>query len=435
MNVSVFGLGYVGCITSGCLIEQGNFVVGVDIDNNKVNMINHGESTVVEKGIGEFIRKGIKNNLIEATTSESDAVKKSDIAIICVGTPGTEQGHLDMKNIYSVVEKIAKILSEKNDFYIIIVRSTVMPGTFSNIVEIIEKISNKKCGDDFNVFIMPEFLREGNAIHDFYNPPYTLVGHDQMEGIHIVEELFSFLSAPLIRVDVKIVELIKLISNSYHALKVSFANEIGRVCKKLDIDSQLLMELFKDDKLLNISSKYFNPGFSFGGSCLPKDLNAFNSIAKNNSVKVPILSATQNSNDVHNKHVFDLIKQSEKKNIGIYGLSFKAGTDDIRNSPSLKLCSSLVEKGYNIKIFDRNINFSKMIGKNKEILLRDLKNIESLFTSDFNEFLFGIEVLVFTQFDKEIEKLADRIYDEIKIIDLVGIEILKRKENYEGVCW
>ena len=435
MKISVFGLGYVGCISVGCFADKGYSVTGVDIDQRKIDLINSGKPTIVEDGLDILLESGVKNRLIKATDSVKVAVENSDIAFICIGTPNSDQGHLDMLGINKVIKEISKQLVNKKSFFIIVIRSTVMPGTNLSIIKRIEKESGKINGSDFGVVSNPEFLREGSAIKDFYYPPFTIVASSSEKAIKKMENLFSFISSPFIRVDVEIAELIKFLNNSYHALKVSFANEIGRICKKIGVNSIELMNIFVKDDILNISPKYFRPGFSYGGSCLPKDLKALSTIAHDNYVNTPILDSISKSNREHNDFVYNLIKSYNKKKIGIYGLSFKPGTDDLRFSPSLNLSERLIGKGYQLTIFDENVRLSQLYGANKNYLVKRLPHISELLCPNIEEFIQDVEIIVFVHNDKKIIQWKNNIIKNVIIIDLANIEVLKEHKRYIGVSW
>tara|TARA_Y100001936_G_scaffold241620_1_gene277695 strand:- start:184 stop:1503 length:1320 start_codon:yes stop_codon:yes gene_type:complete len=434
-KISIFGLGYVGCVSIGCLTKHHLPIIGVDNDENKLNLLHQGIPTIYEDGLDELINKAKRNELIEVTADPIYAINNSNIAIICVGTPTNEENNLDINNVLSVSKSIGQGLRKKNDFLIVILRSTVIPGTIRKVVKSIENNSGKKCGIDFNVFLMPEFLREGEAVHDFFNPPYLLIGYNDTTGMDKIENIFSMISAPIIKANIDEVEMIKLINNSFHALKVSFANEVGRVGQKLGIDSQLLMEIFTKDNLLNTSSKYLKPGLSFGGSCLPKDLSAIVSIAKDNSIDIPVINAIHYSNKIHDNYIFEIITSYEIIDIGIVGLSFKSKTDDTRNSSSLRLCRMLKEYGYNLKIYDRYIDLSKLIGQNKKNVYALIEDIEEIFVHDFRELINKSSIIVFMQKDRELIDFINNNHKEKIVIDTVGIRELNDLKNYRGICW
>lgn len=434
MKVSVFGLGYVGCVSMGCLAKMGNTVVGVDINKSKVDLINSGKSTIVEKGLDPLIENGVKQGLISATMDIENAVKDSEIAILCVGTPNLENGHLDMQYIEKVSEEIGAVLATKEDFLTVSIRSTVMPGTNKKIIGIIEQSSGKKHDVDFAVVSNPEFLREGNAIDDFFSPPYTVIASYSPKGVQKISELYSFLDSPIEDVEVEAAELIKLLNNSFHALKVAFGNEVGRICKGLNVDSHKLMDLFVKDTQLNISPTYLKPGFSYGGSCLPKDLIALNSIAHDQYLKLPIIEAVSSSNTIHTDFVYDKIIRSGKTKVGIYGLSFKAGTDDLRYSPSLEVVERLIGKGIKVAVYDKNVNTSRLVGKNKEFLFNQLPHINQILTSSLEDLLSENDLIVITQKVPEQDAVLFKKMNNA-IIDLVRTAELEDLENYEGIGW
>jgi GDP-mannose 6-dehydrogenase len=436
LNISIFGLGYVGCVGLGCLSEKGHNIIGVDVDRIKVNLINSGKATIVEKDIDELIRKNSNAGKIKATTDFKQAVAESDAAIICVGTPNNENGHLDMTHINKVAEEIGEALKNKNGFFAVAIRSTVMPGTNKRIGEIIREKSGKKVNTDFGVVSNPEFLREGTAVEDFFNPPYTVIASDSAKAANIMKKVYKDISGDVILTDVGTAEMIKFVNNSYHGLKVVFANEVGRICKSLGVDSRKLMELFVKDQILNISPYYFKPGFSYGGSCLPKDLKALNSIAHDNYVNVPVLSSVENSNNIHIDYALNLILNKQKKKIGFYGVSFKNGTDDLRFSPALELAERLLGKGYNIKIYDKNVHLSRLMGKNKDYLFNKLPHINEVLIENLDDLVCNSELLIIVNKDKEISKLMNKDLSQLDLIDLARVtEDWKKLSKYDGICW
>lgn len=436
MKIAIFGLGYVGCVGLGCLAENGHHLIGVDIDKTKVDLINNGNATIVEKDIDELIQKNFKCKRILATTKSSDAIKNSEVGIICVGTPNNENGHLNMEPIYTVAKEIGEALKNKNAFYTVAIRSTVMPGTNKKVTKIIEEISTKTSGKDFAVVSNPEFLREGTAINDFFNPPYTVLSSESDKGLEVMKTVYQSIKGEVIVTDIGSAELIKFVNNTFHGLKVVFANEIGRICKALGTDSRNLMELFIKDNILNISPYYLKPGFAYGGSCLPKDLKALNSIAHDNYIKLPVLSSIDGSNQQHIEYTLKLIMSKKKEKIGFYGISFKAGTDDLRFSPALEIAERLLGKGYHIKIYDKNVHLSKLMGKNKEYIFNKLPHINKLLVEDIDEFINSLDMMVVVNKDDNINKLLKKDLSNIDIIDLVRIsDKTIGLKNYEGICW
>lgn len=435
MNISVFGLGYVGCINLGCLAKNGHKVIGVDINQAKVDLINSGKPTVLEKDIGDIVNEVHKLGRIEATLDYKKAVTNTDISIICVGTPSTSKGNLNLNFIYKVAEQIGQGLMEKRGYHVIVIRSTVFPGTCKKVGNIIGKISNKKIGSAFDIVSNPEFLREGTSVYDYYNPPMIVLGGEKIKALNIVEKLYQDVKAPVFRVDSKIAELIKYINNSFHALKVAFANEVGNICKKLGIDSHELMGLFCKDSVLNISPYYFKPGFAYGGPCLPKDLKALNTIAKELNLKASVINSIRKSNDNHKKYALDLIMEKGKKNIGIFGLSFKEGTDDLRYSPTIDIIKKLLDNNYRILIYDKYINFNNLIGENRKYIAKTLPNISNMLSNDIKHVAKNSEILVFCNKDKEFINILDNFHNKI-IVDFVRVaENIDYNGEYEGICW
>tara|TARA_B110000259_G_scaffold186087_1_gene236492 strand:+ start:2650 stop:3963 length:1314 start_codon:yes stop_codon:yes gene_type:complete len=437
MNVSVFGLGYVGCVSVGCLSSVGHNIIGVDINSDKLETIKKGKSTVIENGLDELISSGVNNGTIKTTNDLSYAVKNSDIAIICVGTPNDKVGFLEMQYVENVVKKIAKELSDK-EFYTISIRSTVMPGTNEVISNLVEEISGKKKNIDFGVVSNPEFLREGSAIKDFFSPPYTVVGSNSEKSINQMKELYGFLNSPFEIVDIKVAELIKFLNNSFHALKVAFGNEIGRLSSSLELGDNKLIELFLKDTDLNISDKYFTPGFSYGGSCLPKDLKALNAISQSEIVDLPILKNVESSNLVHTNHIINKILDFDINKIGIFGLAFKSNTDDLRFSKSIDICEILIGKGMKVKVFDNAVNTSKLIGSNKEFLDLKLPHIDRLLVYSVDDLCESVKLLVLVHKpnQEEIQKIIAFLNNTKNIVLDASINNdLKKYSNYHGINW
>ena len=438
MDISVFGLGYVGCVTSGCLSKVGYKIIGVDVNTDKLNTINSGKPTVVESGLDELIKNGVNKQLISTSLDVDFAISNSDIAIVCVGTPNDENGFLNMNYIENVINNIALSLRNKNKFFTISIRSTVNPGTNQYICSMVEKISGKKNNIDFGVVSNPEFLREGSAISDFFNPPYTVLASSSEKALNTVKDLYSFLDSPIEIVDIKVAELIKFINNSFHALKVAFGNELGRISSSLNLGDNRLIELFLKDKVLNISEAYFNPGFSYGGSCLPKDLKGLNSIASDLNISLPILGNVENSNTAHTEHVIGQILKTKIQDIGIYGLAFKKGTDDLRFSKSLELCEQLLGKGKNVNVFDNDVNISKLIGANKEYLKNKIPHINKMLVSNIKELCdkSRLIVLIHKPSKNSINYLSKFLQNSKNlIIDLSLNSKLKKFNNYNGCNW
>lgn len=433
MKISIFGLGYVGCVSLGCLGSMGYSVIGVDINQSKVDLVNEGKPTIVEDGIAELITQGKNLGLIRATVDPFDAVMNSDLTYIAVGTPSSETGHLDLSYIFKVAEQIADALVHKQNFHVIAIRSTVLPGTNKKVVGIIEKHSGKVNGLDFAVVSNPEFLREGTAVKDFFNPPLTVIGSDNVKAKMILHDIYSKFPAEIVETDIEVAEIIKYVNNTFHALKVVFGNEIGNICKKLNIDSHDVMRIFCMDTQLNISSYYLKPGFAYGGSCLPKDTKALKTLASDLYVETPIINNIERSNEIHKQNALNLIMSKNKRKVGILGLSFKPGTDDLRNSPIVDVVERLLGKGYEIKIYDKNVKVSELTGANKEYIDSKVPHLQHLITEKLNDVINNSEVLVIANKEAEFEKLD--LEDKV-IVDLVRIwNEIDHIKNYEGICW
>ncbi|QCI27759.1 UDP-glucose dehydrogenase family protein [Caminibacter pacificus] len=434
MRISVVGLGYVGAVCSAALANEGHQVIGMDIDKTKVELINEGKSPIVEKDLDVLIEKNVKEGRLRATTNLKEAIENSDITFIAVGTPSRENGSIDLKYIKEAAKSIGEVLKDKKDFHIVVMRSTVLPGTGKGVViPIIEENSGKKVGVDFGYASNPEFLRESTAIWDFYHPPKTVIGASDEKTANTLEELYSFIDtneAPLFKTEIETAEMVKYADNSWHAVKVTFGNEIGMICSRLGIDSHKVMKIFCADRKLNISCYYLTPGFAFGGSCLPKDVKALTYKAKEVDEKTPLLNSLMESNEYQIKRVFNhFIKPLRKKKVGILGLSFKAGTDDLRESPILELTETLIGKGYFVKIFDENVVKAREEGAAKEFLETELHHINERLTDNLQEVIDSSEILVIGNKDNRFKGLADKYKDKI-IIDVAAIEDRISQGNY-----
>lgn len=395
----------------------------------------------------------MNSKLLEATTDVEYAVLNTDISIICVGTPSTDIGRLNFDFIYTVASQIGKALKDKNTFHVITIRSTVHPGTNKKVAEIIEKESGKKFNVDFAMVSNPEFLREGTAVNDYYNPAFTLIGSDNEKALSIMEEVYNEIDAPIYKTDFEVAEIIKYVNNTFHALKIPFGNEIGHICKAMNIDSHKVMDLFCKDDKLNISSYYFKPGFAYGGSCLPKDLGSLVRLSKDLNVETPVIESICKSNEMQKEMLLNKIIKVDKKEIGILGLSFKAGTDDLRESPIIDVIERLIGKGFNVKIYDKNVNLSRLIGSNKSYIEKKLPHLASLIT-DLDTVVNESELLIITNKEDEFKPVFEIIskkdfknneavqlnkhfdYRNKAIIDLVRIsEKVNTGGQYEGICW
>ncbi len=436
MNISVVGLGYVGAVCSACFANEGHNVIGMDIDKIKVDLINKGKAPIVEKDLEDYISRNVKEGRLKATTSLKEAIDNSDITIISVGTPSETNGNINLKYIKEAAKAIGEKLKEKNDFHIVSMRSTVLPGTGKNVViPIIEKISGKKAGVDFGYVSNPEFLRESTAIWDFYNPPKTVVGATDEKSYETFKKLYSFLNAPYFEVEIEVAEMIKYADNSWHATKVTFANEIGMICKKLNIDSHKVMDVFCADTKLNISTYYLKPGFAFGGSCLPKDVRAITYKAKSLDANTPLLNSLMPSNEFQIKRIYnEFVKPLKSKNVAILGISFKPNTDDLRESPILELSEILIGKGYKIKIYDSNILKAKEEGANKTLLENELWHINKRLVTNINDAIENADIIIIGNGSKEFADIIKNNKNKY-IIDLMRVINQKSTKNYIGIAW
>jgi GDP-mannose 6-dehydrogenase len=434
MNISVFGLGYVGCVSIGCLAEMGHFVIGVDISKTKVDLINQGKPTIIEDDIGEILVKQFSLKKVRASQDYIEAVRNSEVSYICVGTPSTSNGQLDLSHVYKTAEQIGEGLQDKKGFHCIVIRSTVFPGTNEKVGEILSKTSGKIRNIDFAVISNPEFMREGTAVKDFFHPPYTVIGTDSEKGFGIMLSVYKAIDAPVERAEIKVAEFIKYINNSFHALKITYANEIGKIAKVLEMDSHELMDLFCKDRQLNISPAYLKPGFAYGGSCLPKDLKALKTIAHDNYIETPLIDSIETSNSKHIDHAFQMILSKNQKKIGILGLAFKTGTDDLRNSPMVELVEKMMGKGLEIRIFDSNINTAMLIGSNREYIISHLPHFTKLLNNELNEVISLSDILIINHSNKEFESLPVK-YPDKYFIDFARITLSELPINYEGIGW
>jgi GDP-mannose 6-dehydrogenase len=434
MKVTIFGMGYVGCVTAACISNLGHDVTGVDVDANKVEMINRSQSPIIEPGLTEIIRKGVRAGKLHGTT---DPKELGDVVIVCVGTPSNENGSLGLRHLMRVVEQIGEMLKVSKGFHVITIRSTVLPGTVENVViPLLEDKSSKKAGLEFGVCMNPEFMRETTAIDDFHNPPFTIIGQQDQRSGDIVSNLYNTIEAPLDRASIMEAEMVKYACNAFHATKVCFGNEIGNLCKSMGIDSHRVMDIFCKDTRLNLSSYYLKPGFAFGGSCLPKDLRAIVYQAKRNDVEVPLLSSLMPSNERQIQHALRLVKNSGRKKIGVLGLSFKAGTDDVRESPIVILIEMLIGKGYSVTIYDEEVSLAKLFGANKRYLDETIPHITSLMESSVSKVLDKSDLVIVSKktphFKEEIEGIKRNIY----VLDLVRLFAnYNERDNYEGISW
>jgi len=438
MNVSVFGLGYVGTVTAASLTDAGHRVIGLDVNADKVAMINAGRSPVIEPGLQELIGEAASKALLSATVDVEAAVLDSDVSLICVGTPSRKNGGLDLTYLERVSEQIGKALRKKDNYHVVVVRSTVLPGTTHDLViPTLEAASGKKYGTGFGVSVNPEFLREGSALKDFREPPLTLIGHNHAADASGTMALYSSIEAPLVSTSIRVAEMVKYASNTWHALKVCFANEIGNLCKRVDVDSHELMEIFCQDTKLNLSSYYLKPGFAFGGSCLPKDVRALQYKAKELDLDLPVISSILPSNRLQIERALSQIIDTGARRIGMLGFSFKAGTDDLRESPLVILAEALLGKGYQLKIYDKYVSQARLVGANREYIERQIPHLSSLLCQSVEEVVSSSEVIVIGNKSEEFLQALEQVNEAQTIVDLVRLPSSARpgRGRYDGICW
>ncbi|HEX8088897.1 MAG TPA: UDP-glucose/GDP-mannose dehydrogenase family protein [Blastocatellia bacterium] len=437
MKLSIFGLGYVGCVSAACFARDGHHVIGVDPNQSKVDLINAGRSPIIEPGIDPLISQAVDQGRLRATLDSLDAVHCSDLSMVCVGTPGNHNGSLDLSFIKRVCQQIGDALSSKTRFHIVVIRSTLLPGSVENtVIPSLEVFSGKRAGRDFGVAINPEFLREGTSIQDFSSPPFTLIGADSDDVAAPLRKLYSKLDAPTITTTVKEAEMVKYACNCFHALKVAFANEVGNICKAVGVDSHRVMDAFCKDTKLNLSAYYLRPGFAFGGSCLPKDLRAITYKAKELDVEAPVLNSILVSNRQQVERAVGMVLRTGRKRVGVLGLSFKSGTDDLRESPMVSLIEALIGKGLKVAIYDRDVELGRLFGANKEYIEREIPHISSLMQSSLNDVIDGSEVIIIGKREAEFRAVSEKLNNGRVIIDLVRLlDVDDTKKTYQGMCW
>ncbi|HEU4851422.1 MAG TPA: UDP-glucose/GDP-mannose dehydrogenase family protein [Telluria sp.] len=436
MKISIFGLGYVGAVSAGCLASDGHEVIGVDPNQTKVDLINEGKTPIIEKDIGEMIAKTVKDGLLRATTSVRDAVDGSELSLICVGTPSQLNGNLDLSHVRKVCQQIGAALRDKEGFHVVVARSTMLPGSMKSVViPTLEEASGKKAGVDFGVCNNPEFLREGTAVYDYYHPPKTVIGESDTRAGEMLVELYQKMEAPLIRTGVETAEMVKYTDNAWHAVKVAFANEIGNLSKAVGIDGHKVMEIFCQDTKLNLSPYYMKPGFAFGGSCLPKDVRALTYKARSLDLEMPLLNAVLPSNQHQVQKGLAMIMDKGKRKVGVLGFSFKAGTDDLRESPLVDVIEHLIGKGYDLRLYDKNVNLAALTGANQDYILNRIPHISKLMVQSMDEVLDFAETIVIGNGAEEFKAVPDRLKDGQSIVDLVRISPKQSGEHYDGICW
>jgi len=436
MRISIFGIGYVGAVSAGCLAADGHEVIAVDTNPQKAKMINDGIAPIVESGLPELIRDGARSGKLRATTDAVEAVMNSECSIVCVGTPSHGNGNLDLTQVARVCESIGAALAKKKDFHAVVIRSTMLPGSMRDVVKpALEKGSGRKVDQDFGLAIFPEFLREGSAIRDYREAGTVIIGVSEPKTEKILREINQGVPGQLHVTDLNTAEAVKYANNAWHATKVVFANEIGTFCKAHEIDSHKVMEIVCADRRLNISTAYLRPGFAYGGSCLPKDLRAVRYRAKTRDLNLPMLNALSESNDLAIQNVAEMVMGAGSRRVGLIGLSFKAGTDDLRESPAVGLAERLFGKGYDLKIFDANVNYSKLMGSNLSYIQNHIPHLSERLTDDLSAVAAHGDTIVVTHSD-----LGGAPFPTLKpeqtVIDLVRLPAAAQSGGrYIGLCW
>ncbi|WP_068278050.1 nucleotide sugar dehydrogenase [Aldersonia kunmingensis] len=439
LTLSILGLGYVGCVSAACFAARGHAVIGVDADPRKTAFLAEGKAPVHEERIAELTAKVVADGNLTVSTDPIRAVRDSDVTMVCVGTPSAPNGSLSTQYLETVTEQIGAALREKQGWHVVAYRSTMLPGTCENLlIPILERVSGKRAGVDFGVCVNPEFLREGSSVRDFLDPPKTVVGETDERSGELVTRLYEGLPGPRFRVPIRVAEMTKYVDNSFHALKVGFANEIGAVCHALELDSAELFDIFLADTKLNISPAYLRPGFSFGGSCLPKDVRALNYTARQHDVDVPVLGTLLASNETHLRRAVDDVVSRGHRKVGIFGLSFKTGTDDLRESPMVELAERLVGKGYDVRIYDANVAMSRLIGANRAFIEQRLPHLGDVLSGDIDEVIAHSETYVVGSKEPQVVSAIENLDDDAQILDLVRLPDaakLRERSGYRGIGW
>jgi GDP-mannose 6-dehydrogenase len=438
MKISVLGLGYVGAVSMACLARDGHEVIGVDVDPLKLDLIRSGRSPIVEEGIQELTKDVVGSGRVRVTGDVAEAVRGSDISFVCVGTPSSPNGSQDLTAVKRVMESIGKALASHDRFHSVVLRSTVQPGTVEEVVRpILEQSSGKVADRDFGLGFQPEFLREGTSIKDYDKPPLTVIGTRSDKTAQALRDVFGHLPCEFIVTSIGVAEMLKFAANAFHAVKITFANEVGRVSRAVGVDARDVMELICKDRQLNISSAYLRPGFAFGGSCLPKDLRALTYVGKTKDITIPMLSNVLGSNRAHIDHVIDQVMSGPSRRVGMIGLSFKKGTDDLRESPLVTVAERLIGKGYELRIYDPEVNLSRLIGANKRFIAQSIPHIGNLMVDSCDAAVSHGDTVIVGLTGKEIDESLKRLLTGDKaVIDLVGIDPAAfQSKSYAGVCW
>ena len=438
LSISVFGMGYVGSVSAACFAHVGHKVTGVDVSPAKVEMMAAGRSPIIEARMSELVEEGHRSGMLRATTDAAEAVRNSEISFVCVGTPSLRSGKLDLGYVERVVHEIGIALQKKNSYHVIVLRSTVLPGTTESLViPTLEKASGRRAGIDFAVCYNPEFMREGSAVADFLQPPYTVLGAQDPKHLILARQLYSTISSPVFETSIAVAEMVKYVCNAFHAVKIGFANEVGSLCKSLGVDAEAVTKIYTADTKLNISPAYLSPGFAFGGSCLPKDLRALGHRAKELDLALPLLESVLPSNAQHIDRAVEAVLRTNKRKIAFLGLSFKPGTDDLRESPQVQMIKRLLGEGCQVRVWDRDVSLGRLAGSNRQYIEEVIPHIGSLLSADVEDVVRSGEVVVIaTKVDKD--QLSRCLARDQIVIDLINLASASRPASaasYQGICW
>jgi len=437
MKISIFGLGYVGTVCGACLAREGHTIIGVDVDASKVAAVSSGLAPVVEPELNSLIQASAQSQRFNATISAAEAVGNSEMSFVCVGTPSLADGSPDFTFLERVCKEIGLALRTKSTPHVVVLRSTMLPGTTENrLIPILEKHSGKRAGEEFGVCYNPEFLREGSSVHDFFKPPRIVIGENDERSGDLLLQLYEPIKAPTIRTSIRAAEMVKYTDNAFHALKITFANEVGNLCKKMEVDSYEVMSVFCQDIKLNLAPTYLKPGFAFGGSCLPKDLRALAYQARRFHIESPVLNAILESNRAQMQLGIQKILSLGRKRVGFLGMAFKPDTDDLRESPLVELIETLLGKGYSISIYDRNVSLSRLVGANKRFIDGHIPHLSSLLVDRIEDLVDKAQVVVVGHNSPEFIPALQRMRQDQMIIDLARVGKLDGfAASYEGICW
>lgn len=439
LSISVFGLGYVGSVTAACFAHKGHPVIGVDVSSSKVEMLSSGRTPIIEARMSELVAEGHQAGRLSATTDATAAVRDSDVSFVCVGTPSLRSGKLDLSHVEHVAREIGAALKEKARPHMVVLRSTMLPGTTESVViPALESASGRKSGGDFTVAYNPEFMREGSAVADFLEPPYTILGSREAGHLAPLRELYRGTPGEIFEARILVAEMVKYVSNAFHAVKVGFANEIGTLCKQLGVDPEAVARIFTSDTRLNISPAYLAPGFAFGGSCLPKDLRALTYRAKELDLSLPLLESVLASNSEHLERAVEAVLSTKRKKVAMLGLSFKAGTDDLRESPQVQLIKRLLGEGCQVRVWDPHVSLGQIAGSNRQYIEEVIPHIGSLLSTDLEPVIGEAEVVIVGTRSVDKQQLLGLLRPHHTVIDLVNLDSSRRPQgtaSYQGICW